>query len=174
MSQWATIVLTLGSALIGVLGALAGTLIQMRSANHQRRATERRARREQGAEAVAPVMALLDDANPTRLFLPGRDPAALIEQIEELERRWKPLRDRLLVYGASHPSGDVVGSAQTAVGSIQAFLLDLRSVATGGSGCTPQGAQEIYTSVLLIVIELLAKVRGENLYLGPARDLKTD
>jgi hypothetical protein len=172
MSEWGTVVLTLGSALIGVFGALAGTLIQMRSARQDRRLADLHARRDKGAEAVGPVMSLIRDADPVQLFRPGYDPGDVLDRVDELRHRWAPLRDRLFVYGAAHPSGAVVTSTQRVAGSIDGFLVDLRIAAAGRGDVTIEGTQEMYPAVSLGVIGLTAEIRGEPLYFGPARDLE--
>ena len=148
--------------------------MQMRSARRERQVAEHHALRDKGAEAVGPLLAIVRDADPVQLFLPEFDPGEVVHQVGELQNRWRPVRDRLFVYGAAHPSGAVVGSTQKVAASIDTFLVDLRIAATGQSGSTPEGASESYTGVSFAVAELIAEIRGEPLHLGPARDLKDE
>jgi hypothetical protein len=168
MSMWATVVLTLGSAMVGALAALAAAYIQIRNADRSRRTAERNARREKGAEAIGPIMALLNDADPTLLFIVVEEGRDLSQEIRKLQETWKPLRDRLFVYAAGHPSGAVTERTQEVVATMTGLLVDLRIAAKDGGR---EGLFESHRDAMLSAASLLAEVRGEPLRLGSARDL---
>jgi hypothetical protein len=125
MPAWATVVITLGAAAIGVLGTLAATRVQTEHATAERETTEATRRREGGAGAVAPILSLLDDA-AIDVLLAGVKAAEqakdrndrenrfreLAEEQARLWDRWYTLRDPLLIYAGSHPSPEISEMAQ--------------------------------------------------------------
>jgi hypothetical protein len=174
MPAWATVVLTLGSAFLGALAAVSATMLQSRNAHRERVAHERVARRESGAQAVAPVWALALDADPTVVFvqIEGRDVAA---EVSKLEERWRVLRAPLLAYAAGHPKASITEETNRLIGTLSAFLVDLRIVASGGrDGGSQEDLTQLYFGVRLGVGALIAAIRDEPLVLGTAPDLPPD
>jgi hypothetical protein len=87
---------------IAAAAALTAAQLQLRHARREREAAERSERQRKGAVAVAPVLSLLNDANPQRLTsTPGTQTLTLINEMLE---RWNTLRDPIIVFGASDSS----------------------------------------------------------------------
>jgi hypothetical protein len=114
MPAWATVVLTLGTTVIGAAAALAASLIQLRHARHDREAAEEAAWRDRGAAVVGRVFGVLDDMEPQAIAASGGRRRTTIENIA---RRWWQTRDDLLVFASGHPSAAV---AQLADGVVEA------------------------------------------------------
>ncbi len=102
MPAWAIVTVVLGSSAIVATAALFAGQLQLRHARHEREVSERRERREKGAAVVAPVLSLLNDADPQRLTAtPGTQTLTLMNELLE---RWAALRDPIIVFAAGHPS----------------------------------------------------------------------
>ncbi len=166
MPAWATVATTLGANLIAVLGTLAATKLQLRHGQSEREAAERAHWREKGAEVVAPLRSLIDDANPLVLAL---DREGWKERMESLWGRWAPLRDQLAVLGAAHPSpaiGKTVAEIMTAVPQALANATWLVGYFVGPTG-PKEGYAEAQSAAKAsnqraaeLATELLAEVRA--------------
>ncbi len=166
MPAWATVATTLGANLIAVLGTLAATKLQLRHGQSEREAAERAHWREKGAEVVAPLRSLIDDANPLVLAL---DREGWKERMESLWGRWAPLRDQLAVLGAAHPSpaiGKTVAEIMTAVPQALAnatWLVGYFVAPTGpkeGYAEAQSAAKASNQRAAELATELLAEVRA--------------
>jgi hypothetical protein len=149
-------------------------MLQSRNAHRERLAHERVARRESGAQAVAPVWELALDADPTVVIvqIEGRDVAA---EVSKLEERWRVLRAPLLAYAAGHPKASITERTNSLIGALSAFLVDLRIAASGGRDASSQGdLADLYSGVQFAVIALIAAIREEPLVLGTPPDLPPD
>lgn len=105
MPNWAIVVLTLGSGLVAASAAIVAMKLQLHYARQGTEAADRARQRERGALAVAPVLSLLDEAEPQRLTsVPG---SQTLTVMKELWQRWTMLRDPILAFGAAHPSQQV-------------------------------------------------------------------
>jgi hypothetical protein len=88
--------------MIAAAAALIAAQLQLRHARGEREAAELSERQRKGAAAVAPVLSLLNDADPQRLTsTPGTQTLTLINEMLE---RWNALRDPIIVFGASDSS----------------------------------------------------------------------
>jgi hypothetical protein len=104
MPAWATVAITLGASFIAVLGTLAATRIQLRHSRRAREEAERDRWRERGAEVVAPLKSLIDDAEPLRLGLAHEE---WKQRWDDLWERWALLRHELTIFAAAHPSAEI-------------------------------------------------------------------
>jgi hypothetical protein len=153
-------------ARIAVLGTLAATKLQLRHGQSEREAAERAHWREKGAEVVAPLRSLIDDANPLVLAL---DREGWKDRMESLWGRWAPLRDQLALLGAAHPSpaiGKTVAEIVTAVPQALANATWLVGYFVGPTG-PKEGYAEAQSAAKAsnqraaeLATELLAEVRG--------------
>jgi hypothetical protein len=107
MPAWATVTITLGASVIAVLGALAAAGIQLRHARREREEAEHARWREKGAEVVAPLQSLVQQAEPLRL---GVDLEKWQERWLSYWERWDALHAQLTVFAASHPSDEIANS----------------------------------------------------------------
>jgi hypothetical protein len=99
---WATVSLVLGGSVIAAVAALLAGQLQLRHARREREAAERNERLRKGAAVVAPLLSLLNDADPQRLTAtPGTQTLTLMNELLE---RWNALRDPITVFAASDPS----------------------------------------------------------------------
>jgi hypothetical protein len=117
MPAWATVVLTLGSTLIGATAALGASWMQLRSAGRERERTAAAARRARGAAILGPVLGVLDDLEPTAVASSG---GRSEQTISNIGRRWWKARDELFVFGAADPSGDVARAANSLADAVAA------------------------------------------------------
>ena len=109
MTDWSSVALSIGSAGIGALAALAGTSMQLRSARKERDRAEQVARRERAAAIAGPILGVLADMEPRAIAeADGRSD----QTMENIGRRWWRVRDELLVYGAASPSPKVADASQ--------------------------------------------------------------
>jgi hypothetical protein len=104
MPAWATVSITLGAAVVAVLGTLAATWMQLRHSRRAREAAERERWREKGADVVAPLLSLIEDAEPLRLGLARGN---LNLRVLDLSTKWGFLRNQLTVFATAHPSPEV-------------------------------------------------------------------
>jgi hypothetical protein len=81
-------------------GSLTGTWLQVR---HQR-SLERNQRRERAAETLAALAEFVEDLNPEVLLMTHGFHG---ERLSELRRRYKEVRDPLLVLAVAHPRSSV-------------------------------------------------------------------
>jgi hypothetical protein len=115
MPAWATVVPTLGTALIGATAALSASMLQLRHARREREAASDAAWRERGAAVVGRVFGVLDDMEPQAIARSGgRSPATM----ENIGRRWWQTRDDLLVFASGHPSPAVSHLADGVVDAV--------------------------------------------------------
>jgi hypothetical protein len=113
MPAWAIVTLVLGSSAIVAIAVLLAGQLQLRHARDERALSEDRQRREQGASVVAPVLSLLNDADPQRLTAtPGTQTMTLMTELLE---RWDGLRDPIAVFAAGHPSRRIAEAADKLV-----------------------------------------------------------
>ena len=101
---WATVSITLGASVIAVVGTLAATRIQLRHSRRERKDAERARWRERGAEVVAPLLSLIDDAEPLHLGLVHE---TWKKQWDGFWDRWALVRHELTVFAAAHPSPEI-------------------------------------------------------------------
>jgi hypothetical protein len=101
MPAWATVVLTLGTTLIGAAAALSASMLQLRHAHREREAASEAAWRERGAAVVGRVLGVLDDMEPQAI---ARSGGRSKRTMENIGRRWWQTRDDLLVFASGHPS----------------------------------------------------------------------
>jgi hypothetical protein len=138
MPAWATVLITLGGAVIGAGAAIGGTWLQMRHARTERRANERRELRERGAAVIGPLFRLLTQSRPEVLLSFGDEAP---KRMNDLEYRWGELGDALFVYALGHPSRDVVQMADELASAVSLSLIFTRQAidshskeARGGEG----------------------------------------
>lgn len=112
MTTWSTVVLTLGSALIGAIGALAGTYVHVRSSRVERLAKERQERRERGAAAVAEALTLLADLGRNVSSAASLRPEEATRLVADLESRWRRIQESLVAYTTVMASAEAAASAQ--------------------------------------------------------------
>jgi len=117
MPAWATVVLTLGSTLIGATAALGASWMQLKSAGRERERAEASARRARGAAVLGPVLGVLDDLEPTAVASSG---GRSEQTIANIGRRWWKARDELLVFGAADSSGGVAHAANSLADAVAA------------------------------------------------------
>ena len=115
MPAWATVVLTLGTALIGAAAALSASMLQLRHARREREAASEAAWRERGAAVVGRVFGVLDDMEPEAVAASG---GRSTRTIENIARRWWQTRDELLVFASGHPSPAVSRLADEVVEAV--------------------------------------------------------
>ena len=116
MPAWATVVLTLGTALIGAAAALSASMLQLRHARREREAASEAAWRERGAAVVGRVFGVLDDMEPEAI---AATPSGRSQRtIENIARRWWQTRDELLVFASGHPSPAVSRLADEVVEAV--------------------------------------------------------
>lgn len=117
MPAWATVVLTLGSTLIGATAALGASWMQLKNAGRERERAEAAARRASGAAVLGPVRGVLHDLEPTAVASGG---GRSEKTMANIGRRWWKARDELLVFGAADPSGDVARAANSLADAVSA------------------------------------------------------
>lgn len=117
MPAWATVVLTLGSTLIGATAALGASWMQLKNAGRERERVEAAARRARGASVLGPVRGVLDDLEPTAIASSG---GRSDQTIANIGRRWWKARDELLVFGAADPSLEVARTANLLADAVAA------------------------------------------------------
>ena len=115
MPAWATVVLSLGTAVIGAGAALSASMLQLRHARHEREAAAAASWRDRGAAVVGRVFGVLDDMEPKAIARSGGRSRTTIENIG---RRWWKTRDDLLVFASGHPSADVAELADEVVDAV--------------------------------------------------------
>ena len=163
---WAAVAITLGASFIAVLGTLAATRIQLR---HSRRALEdaERARwRERGAEVVAPLKSLIDDAEPLRLGLAHEE---WRERLDGLWERWALLRHELTIFAAAHPSPEIGKTVTEITMAVPMALADAgwflgsfvgRQVRAHGFDEAQAGAQSSHQRAMELADELFEEIRA--------------
>jgi hypothetical protein len=162
MPNWAIVVLALGSALVASGAAIVAMKIQLRYASEGRRAAERARQRERAALAVAPILSLLDETEPQRLTsVPGTQTLTIMNELWE---RWRTLRDPVLAFGASHPSGrvdelarELATNMSNALTSVHWLVHDLPE---SWSAEALETAKKDHAAARRRADELLAAVRG--------------
>jgi hypothetical protein len=188
LPAWATVVLTLGGVLLGVIGGLAGVGLQNRHSHKQREADKLDERRVKGAEVVAPVRALLTHFDVYSMVVPLHPDieedwqAAFSRKLEAIVDRWQRLRDPLLIYTAGHPSADVVAIGSELVDSAtrtfretwlaQKARLTHSSVDQTLLEGALERAAKSHEKALALVYVLLPLVRGEEVDLESLERLK--
>ena len=108
MPTWATIVLSLGSAVIGAATALTATGLQLRNSRRQEQSREAAGWRERGARVLGPALGVLDDMEPKAVIAAG---GRSDRTMENVGRRWWQARDELLVFAAGTPSDEASRAA---------------------------------------------------------------
>lgn len=163
---WAAVAITLGASFIAVLGTLAATRIQLR---HSRRALEdaERARwRERGAEVVAPLKSLIDDAEPLRLGLAHEE---WKERWDGLWERWALLRHELTIFAAAHPSPEIGKTVTEMTMAVPMALADAGwflgsfvgpQVRAHGFAEAQAGAQSSHQRAMELADELFDEIRA--------------
>jgi hypothetical protein len=163
---WAAVTITLGASFIAVLGTLAATRIQLW---HSRRALEdaERARwRERGAEVVAPLKSLIDDAEPLRLGLAHEE---WKEQWDGLWERWALLRHELTIFAAAHPSPEIGKTVTEITMAVPMALADAGwflgsfvgpQVRAHGFDEAQAGAQSSHQRAMELADELFEEIRA--------------
>lgn len=163
---WAAVAITLGASFIAVMGTLAATRIQLR---HSRRALEdaERARwRERGAEVVAPLKSLIDDAEPLRLGLAQEE---WKERWDGLWERWALLRHELTIFAAAHPSPEIGKTVTEITMAVPMALADAgwflgsfvgRQVRAHGFSEAQAGAQSSHQRAMELADELFEEIRA--------------
>src|SRR6476646_509499 len=103
MPTWATVVLSLGSAIIGAATALTATGLQLRNSRRQDELREAAGWRERGARVLGPALGVLADMEPQAVVAAG---GRSDRTLENVGRRWWQARDELLIFAAGTPSDD--------------------------------------------------------------------
>ena len=165
MPAWATISITLGVGVLGVLGTLAGTWFQARLSRADREAAERSRWRERGAEVAAPLLALVEEADPLRL---GLHLEIWPEHMRDLWERWRVLGDQLTVFAAAHPSDEIGKTVAEITKAIPEALINAEWFV--GEYVGPKGtegrenvraeAQESHERARQVAQKLLAEIRA--------------
>jgi len=119
--SWATVSITLGASVIAVLGTLAATRIQLRHSRRERKNAERARWREKGAEVVAPLLSLIDDAEPLHLGLVYE---TWRKQWDGFWDRWALVRHELTIFAAAHPSPQIGKTVREVTRAVPTALSD--------------------------------------------------
>jgi hypothetical protein len=166
MPAWATVAITLGAGVIGVLGTLAGTWLQLRQANEQAEREATRARRARAAEILGPIRALLADVDPDRVVLNLSDTTTA--ELANIERRWKPLREKLLAFASNDEDSRVMAEASllemavsNAINRVKWDVRGLLSNDPSPDAHAQAGLQQLRAAVRVRII--LDLVRGRDI-----------
>jgi hypothetical protein len=122
--QVVTGLFTLFGAAVGAVGIMVNEGLRRRAERVERERQEAAAERKQGATIVGPILALLRDANRIAEN-PGLMAQALVD---ELWRRWAPMRDDIEVYAAAHPDERTGDIADGLISNMNTALVSLNKV----------------------------------------------
>ena len=170
MPVWETVTLAVAPILGAVVGAaiaLFGTWLTNRTAQQLHEAETATRTRQRGAEALAPVGALLADIDPDELAFNVRPASA--DAIRKHQEQWKELRERTLVVGTSEPIPHLAEATQrlvTAVGNAinsAAWLVNNRLKHEGDLRFDRELARCDHSRALDILDVTLSAVRGESI-----------
>lgn len=127
---WATVVLTLGTGLIGGGFAYAVARMNLRDTQEARHTAEWHEWREKGAQAIAPVFSILRDSEPKRMAINMRQPSTS-EQVSDLFRRWNEARAEIELLAVSHPNPQIEEQASTLLPNVHNALISLSYLVAG-------------------------------------------
>ncbi len=164
MPAWATVVLTLGSAVIGGAIALIAVERQNRHATLEREAIARAQRQEAAGRVLGRIRAVLVDLEPTRVTFNLNPQSG--EQLDAVNRRWLEQRDELASFGAGSGSGEI-DDVSTALAVEIANLINRLGWIVGeyqqgqglGSPDLIDDAKEHYTAAQRLTRDLLELVQ---------------
>jgi hypothetical protein len=165
MPSWQTVAITLGASGIAVMGTLLGTWLQLRHARREQKAAAAAARRQRAAEILGRVRTLLQDLEPARIGA-NVNREWTPSEMNDLKRRWLPLRDELSVFAAADEDPrvtDAAGRLEAAVfnthNQVSLHVRELLTRRGSGLDAYEQARKEHLRATVLvrIVLDLLRK-----------------